>query len=136
MNFYLSMHNENPQRASAKQMTIAEDSAVKPEAYCKNLGRCRRKGVGCCMYANDAPQCYKLNGRWHRFDEGSLAMDEAVAMDDGFNFLNYQFDQKDSNAEKPKPIPPEQRPVPKKLKDAISKRMDSPAMRYMSIINR
>ena len=59
-----------------------------------------------------------------------------VAMDDGSNFLNYQFDQKDSNAGKPKSIPPEQQPTPKKLKDAISKRMDSPAMSYMSIINR
>ena len=59
-----------------------------------------------------------------------------VAMDDSPNFLNYQFDQKDSSAGKPKPIPPEQQPAPKKLKDAISKRTDSPAMRYMSIINR
>ena len=59
-----------------------------------------------------------------------------VAMDDGSNFLNYQFDQKDSNTGKPKSIPPEQQPTPKKLKDAISKRTDSPAMRYMSIINR
>lgn len=59
-----------------------------------------------------------------------------VAMDDGSNFLSYQFDKKDLSAGKPKPIPPEQQPAPKKLKDAISKRMDSPAMRYMSIINR
>ena len=136
MNFYLSMHNENPQHESARQMTVAEDSAVKPEAYCKNLGRCRRKGYGCRNYADDGPQCYKLNGKWHRFNEWPLAMDEAVAMDDCSNFLNYQFDQKDSNTGKPKSIPPEQQPTPKKLKDAISKRTDSPAMRYMSIINR
>ena len=89
MNFYLSMHNENPRRESAKQMTVAEDGA-----------------------------------------------ETVVAMDDGSNFLNYQFDQKDSSTGKPKPIPPEQQPAPKKLKDAISKRTDSPAMRYMSIINR
>lgn len=136
MNFYLSMHNENPQRKSAKQMTMTEDSAVKQEVYCKNIGRCRRTGVGCCKYADDDPQCYKLNGKWHRFNEGTLAMDEAVAIGDGSNFLNYQFDQKDSNAGKPKSIPPEQQPTPKKLKDAISKRTDSPAMRYMSIINK
>lgn len=89
MNFYLSMHSENPQMESAKQVAVAEDGA-----------------------------------------------DAVVAMDDGSNFLNYQFDQKDSSAGKPKPIPPEQQPAPKKLKDAISKRTDSPAMRYMSIINR
>lgn len=89
MNFYLSMHNENPQQESVKQMIVAEDGA-----------------------------------------------ETVVAMDDGSNFLNYQFDQKDLSAGKPKPIPPEQQPAPKKLKDAISKRMDSPAMRYMSIINR
>ena len=89
MNFYLSMHNENPQHESAKQMTVAEDGA-----------------------------------------------ETVVAMDDGSNFLNYQFDQKDSSTGKPKPIPPEQQPAPKKLKDAIPKRTDSPAMRYMSIINR
>ena len=136
MNFYLSMHNENQQHESAKQITVAEDSAVKPEAYCKNLGLCRRKGVGFCKYADDDPHCYELNGKWNKFNEGPLAMDEAVAMDDGSNFLNYQFDQKDSSAGKPKPIPPEQQPAPKKLKDAISKRTDSPAMRYMSIINR
>ena len=87
MNFYLSMHNENPQHESVKQMTVAEDGA-----------------------------------------------ETVIAMDDGSNFLNYQFDQKDSSARKPKPIPPEQKPAPKKLKDAISKRTDSPAMRYMSII--
>ena len=57
-----------------------------------------------------------------------------VAMDDGSNFLNYQFNKKDSSAGKPKPIPPEQKPAPKKLKDAISKRTDTPAIRYMSII--
>lgn len=59
-----------------------------------------------------------------------------VAMDDGANFLNYQYSQKDGSPEKPKPIPPAKKPTPKKLKDAISKRTDSPAMRYMSIINR
>lgn len=59
-----------------------------------------------------------------------------VVMDDCSNFLNYQYDQKDGGVVKPKPIPPAKRPAPKKLKDAISKRTDSPAMRYMSIINR
>lgn len=62
--------------------------------------------------------------------------DVVAAMDEGSNFLNYQFDQKDSSVGKPKPIPPEQQPAPKKLKDAISKRTDTPAIRYMSIINR
>ena len=89
MNFYLSMHNENLQHESAKQMIVAEDGA-----------------------------------------------ETVVAMDDDPNFLNYQFDQKDSAAGKPKSIPPEQQPTPKKLKDAISKRRDSPAMRYMSVIKR
>ena len=64
-------------------------------------------------------------------DDGA---ETVVAMDDGSNFLNYQFDQKDSDAGKPKSIPPEQQPTPKKLKDAISKRTDTPAIRYMSII--
>lgn len=59
-----------------------------------------------------------------------------VAMDDGSNFLNYQYDQKDGGDGKPNPIPPAKQPTPKRLKDAISKRTDSPAMRYMSIINR
>lgn len=136
MNFYLSMHNENPQHESVKQMTVAEDSKGTPEMYCKNLGMCRRKG-GCCPKSrSDDCRCYKMDGKWYRFNKGPFAMDEAVTMDDGSNFLNYQFDQKDSSAGKPKPIPPEQQPAPKKLKDAISKRTDSPAMRYMSIINK
>jgi len=59
----------------------------------------------------------------------------AVALDNQSNFLNYQFDQKDGKQEA-KPIPPRQQPAPKKLKDAISKRTDSPARRYMDMVNR
>jgi len=60
--------------------------------------------------------------------------DDAVAQDDA-NFLNYQYDQKDSR-KTPKPIPSEQKPAPKKLNDAISKRTDSPAVRYINMVNK
>lgn len=89
MNFYLSMNNENPQRESAKKISVAED---------------RNETV--------------------------------IAMGDCSNFLNYQYDQKDGGAGEPTPIPPAKKPAPKKLKDAISKRTATPAMRYISIINK
>lgn len=58
-----------------------------------------------------------------------------VPAKDEANFLSYQFDSKERSVEA-RPIPPEEKPAPKKLKDAISKRTDSPAVRYINMVNR